>query len=54
MSTMGSSSSTGLRRGASEATSLIEEADRAKANVDNVKIFAKMIKRAEENAQTNM
>lgn len=54
MSTTGSSLSTGLRRGAGDAASLIREADKAKANVDNVAIFAKIIKKAEENAQASM
>ncbi|WP_296556148.1 hypothetical protein [Pigmentiphaga sp.] len=54
MSTTGSSLSTGLRRGAGDSVSLIREADKAKANVDNVAIFAKIIKKAEENAQASL
>jgi len=54
MSAMGSSLSTGLRRGVNESVSLIREADKARANVDNVTIFAKLIKKAEESAQASM
>lgn len=51
MSTMGSSLKAGLQSGVSDALMSIKAADEAKANVDNVGIFTKLIKKAEENAQ---
>lgn len=51
MSTMGSSLKAGLQSGTKDALISIRGADEAKANVDNVAVFTKMIKKAEESAQ---
>lgn len=51
MSTTESSLKAGLQRGVQDALMSIKAADDAKANVDNVGIFTKLIKKAEENAQ---
>lgn len=51
MSTTGNSLATGLQSGVKDALTSIWAADNAKANVDNVGIFTKLIKKAEENAQ---
>ncbi len=51
MSTTGSTLKAGLQSGVNDALTSIKAADDAKANVDNVGIFTKLIKKAEENAQ---
>lgn len=51
MSTMGNSLKAGLQSGVKDALASIKAADDAKANVDNVGIFTKLMKKAEENAQ---
>lgn len=51
MSMTGNSLKAGLQSGVRDALTSIKAANDAKTNVDNVGIFTKLIKKAEENAQ---